>query len=339
MIDVTSQSAEVEEALQRFRQEIISHGGVIAVALGRHIELSPQWAKEPRVHAIETADLTRDGIHQAVPSNTRVVIMTDGIPAPIFKPIHTEIQKRRLTYIVRHTGAELDAELRRWLPRAEVVVPPPDPPPPPPPNDYDELSARLGQAFELAPLALTDDRDMSFGDELLATSQADPVTVETAAPERSTMAKRPQEKGSLVKFVKAHVKLSKEMIVSDEGRRLFALANREGLTTTLNSVTQAVYVLRKQKEDGTATKRAAPEPEDMKPARTGVKPATLAGVGAVTLSTNGSLSDAVNVAILALKAIAKQATDMDKAHAALLKERHTLKAKVDALGEAFKQLT
>src|SRR5262245_56174856 len=96
-----SMQNRVDDAMAQARHDLMSRGGLIAVALGRDIELPKRWRDEPRVFPIDTLNLGYSEIHEAIPSNTRIVILTDAIPNAIFHPIQKEIKRRHINYLVR----------------------------------------------------------------------------------------------------------------------------------------------------------------------------------------------------------------------------------------------
>src|SRR5262245_5398439 len=206
---------------------------------------------------MNTVGLTYDQLPSAMPSNTRVVILTGNIPGMIFQPIHKEIRRRHLNYLVRQTPGALDQELKSWLakrtepPVAELPPPPetpqPEPAPPPPLNLDSPVNAS------------------SVGDELLASSEPQPA----AAQPTTDMALKNAERGSLRKFVQHYANLRHEGPIKVEAQRLFAIAREEGLKTTTGSLEQAVRVLKK--EQGIALNRpgsqrsARPQPPPPEP--------------------------------------------------------------------------
>ena len=296
-----------EDALQRARTNLIAQGGLITVALGRNVELPPRWQQEPRVYPLRTAQLDYDTLREAMPSNTRIVILTDHIPGHLVQPIHREIQKRHLNYLVRKSPAAVDDELARWLPthEAQVVVeepppaPPPDEPPPLPPDIEEEIVEALTDAL------VTEIENGTLVTDPAPTRQEPMPTSPKAAH------------GSITAFVLEHGDFSDPSVTSaDEARRLFQLAKNHGVTTTVASLAQIVGLQKKQ--------RAKPTRPPVRRAAETARPVPLLFALDAVMTAIGQLREAAIV--------------MTNAHAAILRERDQLQAKVDRLSDAFKKL-
>lgn len=120
-------------------------------------------------------------------------------------------------------------------------------------------------------------------------------------------------KGSVIGFCKAHADLSKGSGV--EGRRLFVLAQAHGLKTTLGSLTQGVAVLKRRAGKGDI-------PASAQPAQ-----------GAGTIVFTG-----IQHAIEELTRIQAAAEILEKDKAAILAENAELKARVELMKSAWKDL-
>jgi hypothetical protein len=300
-------SDRLEDSLSRARQEVMARGGLITVALGSDIELPKRWQDEPRVFPMNTVGLSYHQIHDAMPSNTRIVILTDRIPNTIFQPIHKEIKRRHINYLVRKTEAAVDDELARWIPKhsapvvEEELPPPPPPTPPPPPPSFTAP----------APLDITDDRETSYGDELLATSA--PAAAEQKDDD---VAKRQQnERGSISAFILQYANLKDQSSsIAEESRRLFRIAQQKGIKTTVGSLAQQIRMLKRKHGYGS-------KPESLAPVQVRVE------FGILT---------AVDTAIEALTGLRDAVQKMDANYAGVIAERDKLKARLDLLTEAFK---
>jgi len=293
----------LNDALQLARAEVMRQGGKITVALGHGIELPEHWHHEPRLHVMNTVGLTYNQLPAAMPSNTRIVILSGNIPGAIYNPIHREIKRRHINYLIRRGLPEVEHELEQWLKPVvvdELPPPPlpsePEPPPPPPPSTLVD---------DVTPDATTICVD-------------EPTTLDT---EKDDMAIKTGERGSVTEFVLAHAHLDDaRSSIADEARRLFKIAQQIGVKTTVASLAQSISVQKRKART------------HARPTRPAKKPA------APVARQDSSLLKTLDVAIGALADLRDDLIKIDKTHAALAKERDSLKARLDLLATAFKKL-
>jgi len=319
------------DALQLARAEVMKQGGKITVALGQGVELPEHWLSEPRLHIMHTVGLTYDQLQTAMPSNTRIVILTDRIPGAIYNPIHKEIKRRHINYLIRRGLPEVEHELEQWLrPIHEELPPPPTTPtppePPPPPPPADTLVTEIER------------------DEVIRHHETAVAVTSTPLTDKDDMALKNAARGSLMKFVQEHANITHTGPIGEESQRVFAIAEREHFKTTRGSVEQAIRTLKKKA--GIALNRAsygrhAHRPAPTAPAAKTTKPA--ATKKRDSAAHNGhAIIDVFDRVIAALGTLRAEIKSLDKVYrdyAELVEERDALKQRLDTLASAFKTIT
>lgn len=123
--------------------------------------------------------------------------------------------------------------------------------------------------------------------------------------------------GALKDFLKEHANLSGSLSVSAEARRLMALATKKKIPTTVASISQSLYMMKRAKSLGTRPASANPQHvEDI-----------------------GSLIVAIDAAMAQLGAIKAQAERMDEMMGELRKENENLNARFEMAHEMFKKIS
>jgi hypothetical protein len=184
--------------------------GVATVILGSGMELPDDYRKHPRIQTIDGSDLPPDpaDILGLLPSQTRVVLVGGLLSRPVFAAFRTAMHRRRLVYVTRDSRAELKAAIDQVFPKV---------------NATSEMEANTPKRV----LPPTDGR-------------------------RGPKIKSP--KGALRAFVLAHVDTSRLVVkahgvvgATEEAKRLFPLAQAEGLKTSLGSLANTIGQVVKRK--------------------------------------------------------------------------------------------
>ncbi len=224
--------AAFEDALSALHKK----GGVVSVVLGHGVEPPHDWTWHPRVHWIASSQIKRADVPTAIPTNTRLMLLTEHINALVFQPIHDERKRRRLPYMIRKTGDAVADELKRIFKDEKPQV-------------YESLSAKA---------------------ESNGNGHSDPAPVETppgqaepiADADLTRDAKAAEGKvpiGGLKAFMQQHQNLSPTITSAEEGRRLFRLAQQLGIPTTLGSIQQYLSVAKRKAGIGSRPESLAPK--------------------------------------------------------------------------------
>jgi hypothetical protein len=147
---------------------------------------------------------------------------------------------------------------------------------------------------------------------------SDPLVEEPTPENEDPMAKKhTASQGALKEFLKEHANLSGSLSVSAEARRLMALAHKKKIPTTVASITQSLYNMKRVKSLGTRPASANPQHvEDI-----------------------GSLIVAIDAAMAQLGAIKAQAERMDELMGELRKENENLNARFEMAHDMFKKIS
>src|SRR5262245_25937410 len=106
-----------DAAFAHARTQLEKNGGVATVILGRDQDVPSAWSAHPRVHWTVASEVNRHQLGHALPSNTRLVLFTERIDAPIFRAIRKETDRRHLPYLSRKTAQSVCEELEaHWFP-------------------------------------------------------------------------------------------------------------------------------------------------------------------------------------------------------------------------------
>lgn len=213
-----------EMAATEGKQEVdLSKGGMVTVCLGKGFDIPSDFAYDPRVHFIVTAGLSPQALQ--IPSQTKIVIVTDRIGAQVFGSITSVCRRRGFPYLPRKTEDAIVNELKKLLPAKIQTVP-----------DAGLDTPRVGG----------DGSPSSNGHG----SQNPPSASIPGTP--SGMA----PKGSIRDLAK-EADLSKGS--AEEGRRLYGIAQVRGIPTTLSSITQAISQLKRKGGRGDLPVSLAPQ--------------------------------------------------------------------------------
>lgn len=123
-------------------------------------------------------------------------------------------------------------------------------------------------------------------------------------------------RGAIQTLIATHANLTPSTSTAEEAKRLFAIAQQEGITTTLGSIEQGV---------SKAKRRAG----------FGSRPASVSNSA---VAAQVALVRAVDEAIIALTRIKESVQTLDEEQARLRRERDDLQAKIDLLRGALKDI-
>ena len=276
----------------------LTQGGLVTVCLGTGYDIPTEFAYHPQVHPIVTKDVDPYKVDSLVPSQTRVVIMTDHSPHFVYQNLQAVIRKRRLIYTHRKSESAIAVELQKLLPKRTAKQ-----------NGEDREAARREAEVEArAEQAAA----MNGGIEPGLSARA-ARKVSTGVTEGKSAAK-----GSIAAFIKEHADLRKGS--AEEARRLFKIAQIQGVQTTLGSLAQGISTIKRKQGRGDIPVSAQPV-EVSRPvqAQTGLEVA-IAGLQAATQALQG------------IKATVEA---MEAERAGWLKENEKLKTKLKLLAEAM----
>ena len=87
-----------------------------------------EFSAHPRVKFIDARSVPGDALTTEVPDNTKVIIVTDGLPMYHRTWIHTYSQRRKIPYLVRKSNQAIYEDLKRFFPEngGEAVKPSPE---------------------------------------------------------------------------------------------------------------------------------------------------------------------------------------------------------------------
>lgn len=134
----------------------------------------------------------------------------------------------------------------------------------------------------------------------------DSAPAASAEPDRS--------RGFLKTFLEKHVDFSPAKSTAEEARRVFKLAQLEGVQTTLGSVTQGIAVLKRKRGIGSRPDSATAHQE---------------------VGDSVSIQIALEAAIAGLQAVLVRVKSLDTSDEGLRKENDDLRARIKLLKEAF----
>jgi hypothetical protein len=228
----------------------------ITVVLGERVAPPPRYVDHPRVHFVDAATFTPSDVPKCFAPDQKTIIITQPLPHAFYVALGLEVRRRGVQPIYQPSAYDVARALDRHFGRLvhaggapvhpEIAAavepsPPPDAPPPDAPPTPDDA----------------------------------PSTITPVQPERSAspMPKRtPAPKGAIAALIAEHDDPSE--IVARSGERIFAIAKKRGVSTTLESVLQRLYVTRAN------ARRAKPKPPS-KPPKPPSKPPTSAADGAL----------------------------------------------------------
>jgi hypothetical protein len=262
----------------------MSEGGIVALCLGNGYDQPTDYAYHPRVHTIVTKEVDVRRVGQGdglLPSQTRLVVMTDHIPGTVYQLLQNEIRKRRVPFIYRKSASAVLMELKKLLPDKKE-------------NGNANANANAN----------------ANGNGTQSETDTDPTT--SIPGQTKGWPKAGVAHGALTAFVIEHADLSKGS--AEEGRRLFKMAQMAGLKTTLASITQAVSHRKRKVGRGDIPVSVSPQSATLR------------------------IGSAIEEAIVALGRIKADAETLEMGKAEILKENETLKAKLQLLKEAFRNM-
>lgn len=105
----------------------LSNGEIAVLVLSKDYDIPEGYENNPRVLALKAADLTHDSdqISKSIPTNTKIVLMTDGIPANTYQSLNAVFRRRNLPFVVRKNATALEVELAKIVPaKAETLTSP-----------------------------------------------------------------------------------------------------------------------------------------------------------------------------------------------------------------------
>jgi hypothetical protein len=208
--------------------KILQKGGK-ALVVGGHGEMFSQTMRD-HPQLIFWSNIESDLDRREVPANVRVIVLTRWVRHHLTDKLIKTARTRRL-HVFPMLGP---GQVKQLL--AEVVQ-----------------SDLPTEALMETPPAETADADVSTLPDPSAISLPDPTPEAPdsadadrlhSAEEAPTMAKAKanKERGWLKSFIEENVNLKPGMTFADEARRLFALAQKKGLKTTMGSMNQGVRV-------------------------------------------------------------------------------------------------
>lgn len=222
----------------------LAKGGVVTVMLGSGFDLPADFGYHPAVHGVVANNCDPGNIAKEIPTNTKVLILTEQINRQVYEATKTLSAKRRLLYLIRKTPAALAEALKDIVPKRPVLG---STPPTvmgaalssvttePKAEAKEPTKGNGAPPVEEEALVRRDSRTTGTGVEPRTTSKG---TLAQMAP-----------KGAIASLAK---EADLEKSVAEEGRRLFRLAQTRGIQTTIGSITQAISN-RKRTERRTAT--------------------------------------------------------------------------------------
>jgi hypothetical protein len=219
----------------------LADGGQVVVFLGSGLDMPAEFAAHPQVRTVRANRLAnhpnrKSAIASELPSNTKLVIVTNQIDRAVNIQLQEELKRRKLTYVLRTSISAIIATLKEGFepkngatPTALLLT---DPPIPVPPATVHEPSA--------SPMPVAS----SSGWKVVPPA---PSTTRRQAP-----------KGAVPALIDQHWDAIKDLSNADAGRYLEPHARTAGLPTKATALEQAVRVARLQRKTATS---APPVPE------------------------------------------------------------------------------
>jgi hypothetical protein len=279
-------------------------GGMMAVCLGKGYTIPNDYRFHPQVYLLDTT-LNPGELDDLLPSQTRLVLMTDKIPQKMYQYLQDTIRKKRLIHIFRKSDPQIAGVLRSAFPKGRVPVMP--------------ESNGNGHGHQAAPpltAAIEELSEVELSDlERASTPRPVPSPPPSPSPSKGFAGAKTVEeqgRGAVSTFIRKHVNLKRGS--AEEARRLFAIAQKEGVSTTVGSLAQAIGVLKRKGGLGDLPASLAPEP--------------------VTLS----ITMAIDRAVEALNSIRQRAEELERDKDKIVRENDNLRASIQLMKEAFGKL-
>lgn len=300
----------LEKAFDDALKALRTTGGVVTVVLGRGVDAPSEWSWHPRVHWLVSSELRKQMVPSAIPTNTRLMLLTDNISGDVYQPIHNERKRRRLPYMIRHTGDAVAEQLKEIFPTKMTMPANVERDEPFSPALPQEALVNITEAPSNGNGSNGNGNGHHAADDTGSTRgrHADEPPRTTADGKR-----RMAEKGSIKKFLEEHANLSAATSNAEEGRRLFRIAIGLGIETTRGSLEQGVRQLKRAKSIGS-------RPESL------VAPAVQDAI---------VVSNALEEAIKVLTAAKDRFEKMEQQNEALVKENGDLRARITLMKDAF----
>lgn len=83
-----------------------------------------EFSTHPRVKFLDGNSVPGDALQSEVPDNTKVIVITDGLPMYHRTWIHAYAQRRNIPYLVRKSNQAIYEDLKKWFPENGNVVKP-----------------------------------------------------------------------------------------------------------------------------------------------------------------------------------------------------------------------
>lgn len=112
----------LEKAFDDALKALRTSGGLVTVVLGTGVDAPTDWSLHPRVHWVVANELHRHDVPGAIPTNTKLMLITDNISGNVFQQIHDERKRRRMPYMIRKTGEAVAEALKDIFP-TKVDIP------------------------------------------------------------------------------------------------------------------------------------------------------------------------------------------------------------------------
>src|SRR5262245_18050923 len=208
--------------------ELLRPGGVVVIVGGRSTNFTEAMRRDPRLVFWDSTDPKVQ--HKDLPSNCRAVLFTPWMSHEWDGRIRRQADRRGIFCKPgMHTSGELRAELQRVVDHA---------PPKPKPDVLEELFEK-----ELAKTKLVTPSEPVVVPDPVVVSAVEPVTESESKESGSVVKSLKARSGALARLIRAQANLN--MFAAHTGlerhkqtERMRALARKQGLTTTLATVTE-----------------------------------------------------------------------------------------------------
>lgn len=109
----------IEEELKLMDQVIDLTKGGIAVVLHGNTGFVKEYANHPSVKFLNTHEIKGEQLEENVPANTRVVIITDGLPQYHYTWITAFARRKNIPFLVRKSNQAVYESLKKCFPNNE----------------------------------------------------------------------------------------------------------------------------------------------------------------------------------------------------------------------------
>jgi hypothetical protein len=108
----------------------LSSGGMVSVIMGKDYDIPIDFAHHPQCNFVEGWKLQPGQVNGTViPTATKIVIMTDGLPSLVYHNLNSEFRRRNLPFVTRKSTNALNDALKEMFAKKAAPAGTPAPKP------------------------------------------------------------------------------------------------------------------------------------------------------------------------------------------------------------------